>query len=562
MLPCKHLMKSQISTLKQQQSTFDINNTQTFLGLSSNYNYFDNKQITTNLKVSYQTINENTKLYKWLNMTFETNELNTLLQYLESTRFDFVNYLRDANVGICDTIEKTKKWSQKYDVNELAYESQLKEETHLSHDTLDYDAEEFLLNLNLFSGSLLNDSAQSKSNRSTQHINYDSDSDLNSLNESQHNFNPNQKSQKVGKKSGIKSTRKENMRTTTDDLFDSSILANKNDKMFEENMSSSTRTNKLKEDALSKLEKKLERKQRRREKAKDFYILSFDNELSETSSSESQSDSDSDEFLLSNKQSNVEKEDDEESTSLSSMTTLNNESDNQQQTRLSKSQSNELIGLELRQKLVDYLFANEESCKTYLNSNLSNFLTALDSFFQASNLDNKFVNSNSSNSLCDQIMHIYNDLFACNNESSTAKVNSNALIDEKLSINNANLDKANNSDKDKMTTNALDSSMNTRKSNESNDSNQGGTDSGIESINSTSNQNDVGPFLSAILNRLEHMLSNSLQINFLITGILARLSYYPQVLLNSFLLNPNLVMQPNVKSLIQVHSYQIITLQF
>jgi hypothetical protein len=193
------------------------------------------------------------------------------------------------------------------------------------------------------------------------------------------------------------------------------------------------------------------------------------------------------------------------------------------------------------------LFANEESSKTYLNSNLSNFLTALDSFFQASNLNNKFGNSNPPNLLCDQIMNIYNDLFSPNYDSSNAKA------DEKLLINNLNLGKA-NLEMDKLNTHALDSSMNTRKSNESNDSNQGGTDSGIESINSTSNQNDVGPFLSAIMNRLEHMLSNSLHINFLITGILARLSYYPQVLLKSFLLNPNLVMQPNVKSLIQVHS--------
>lgn len=62
----------------------------------------------------------------------------------------------------------------------------------------------------------------------------------------------------------------------------------------------------------------------------------------------------------------------------------------------------------------------------------------------------------------------------------------------------------------------------------------------------------VGPFLCAILNRLEHLLSNSLQINFLVTGIFARLAFYPQLLLRSFLLNNSLVLQPNVKSLIQV----------
>jgi hypothetical protein len=546
-------MRGQISTLKQQQSTIGINNTQMFLGLSSNYNYFDNNQMTTNLKVSYQTIHENTKLYKWLNMTFETNELNKMLHYLESTRFDFVNYLRDANAGICDTIEKTKKWSQKYDLIEMTNENEFKDETRLSHDILDYDAEEFLLNLNIFSSSLLNDSTQSKSNRSTQHINYDSDSDLNSLNEVQHHYaNPNQKNQNISKKLLNKLARKEKLRTTTDDLFDSSILSNKNDNMFEENLSTSSRTNKLKENAFSKLERKLERKQQRREKAKDFYILSFDNELSETSSSESQTDSDD---RLSNKQDNADKGDDDESDSLSSTATLNNESSTPSSTRLRKSLSNELISSELKQKLVDYLFANEESCSTYLNSNLSNFLTALDSFFHASNLDNKFRNTNSSNTLCDQITNIYNDLFAYSNDQSTdVKIDSNVFMDEKLSISNLNLEKTDHK-KENLITNALDSSMNTRNSNESNDFNQAGTDSGVESINSTSTQSDVGPFLCALLGRLEHMLSNSLQINLLITGILARLSYYPQVLLKSYLLNPNLVMQPNVKSLIQVHYF-------
>ena len=77
-------------------------------------------------------------------------------------------------------------------------------------------------------------------------------------------------------------------------------------------------------------------------------------------------------------------------------------------------------------------------------------------------------------------------------------------------------------------------------------------DSGCESSNSAPKENDIGPFLCALLNRLDHMLSNSLQVNFLVTGLLARLAYYPQLLLRTFLLNHNLVMQPNVKSLFQI----------
>ncbi|KAK5865687.1 hypothetical protein PBY51_019936 [Eleginops maclovinus] len=62
----------------------------------------------------------------------------------------------------------------------------------------------------------------------------------------------------------------------------------------------------------------------------------------------------------------------------------------------------------------------------------------------------------------------------------------------------------------------------------------------------------TGPFVSVLLSRLENMLSNSLHVNLLLTGILAQLATYPQPLLRSFLLNTNLVFQPTVRSLYQV----------
>ncbi|XP_061574556.1 FHF complex subunit HOOK-interacting protein 1A [Cololabis saira] len=62
----------------------------------------------------------------------------------------------------------------------------------------------------------------------------------------------------------------------------------------------------------------------------------------------------------------------------------------------------------------------------------------------------------------------------------------------------------------------------------------------------------TGPFVSVLLSRLENMLSNSLHVNLLLTGILAQLAAYPQALLRSFLLNTNLVFQPSVRSLYQV----------
>ncbi|XP_077426343.1 FHF complex subunit HOOK-interacting protein 1A [Vanacampus margaritifer] len=62
----------------------------------------------------------------------------------------------------------------------------------------------------------------------------------------------------------------------------------------------------------------------------------------------------------------------------------------------------------------------------------------------------------------------------------------------------------------------------------------------------------TGPFVSVLLSRLENMLSNSVHVNLLLTGILAQLASYPQPLLRSFLLNTNLVFQPTVRSLYQV----------
>ncbi|XP_064165863.1 FHF complex subunit HOOK-interacting protein 1B-like [Anguilla rostrata] len=62
----------------------------------------------------------------------------------------------------------------------------------------------------------------------------------------------------------------------------------------------------------------------------------------------------------------------------------------------------------------------------------------------------------------------------------------------------------------------------------------------------------TGPFMAVVFSKLECMLQNSLYVNILLTGILARLACYPQPLLRSFLLNTNVVFQPSVKSLVQV----------
>jgi len=66
------------------------------------------------------------------------------------------------------------------------------------------------------------------------------------------------------------------------------------------------------------------------------------------------------------------------------------------------------------------------------------------------------------------------------------------------------------------------------------------------------NSPNIGSFLTSLLSKLETMMANSLYVNLLLTGLLARLACYPQPLLRSFLLNHTLVFQPTVKSLVQV----------
>ncbi|KAM3857467.1 LOW QUALITY PROTEIN: FHF complex subunit HOOK interacting protein 1Ab [Diretmus argenteus] len=62
----------------------------------------------------------------------------------------------------------------------------------------------------------------------------------------------------------------------------------------------------------------------------------------------------------------------------------------------------------------------------------------------------------------------------------------------------------------------------------------------------------TGPFISVLLSRLENLLENSISVNLLVTGILARLASYPQPLLRDFLLCTHTHYQPNTRTLYQV----------
>lgn len=65
----------------------------------------------------------------------------------------------------------------------------------------------------------------------------------------------------------------------------------------------------------------------------------------------------------------------------------------------------------------------------------------------------------------------------------------------------------------------------------------------------------AGPFISVLFSRLENMLENSMEVNLLVTGILAQLAAYPQPLLRCFLLNTQAAFQPSVRSLYQVSMF-------
>lgn len=61
-----------------------------------------------------------------------------------------------------------------------------------------------------------------------------------------------------------------------------------------------------------------------------------------------------------------------------------------------------------------------------------------------------------------------------------------------------------------------------------------------------------GPFLEALLMRVDQMLTSSIHVNLLVATLLSRLAAYPTPLLTSLLLDTSIVFQPAVRSLVQV----------
>ena len=72
-----------------------------------------------------------------------------------------------------------------------------------------------------------------------------------------------------------------------------------------------------------------------------------------------------------------------------------------------------------------------------------------------------------------------------------------------------------------------------------------------------------GPFLDLLFEKIELMPTNNLATNLLVTGVISQLASYPQPLLRSVLLHPDLILQPSIRGLFTAiaslrYSYQFI----
>ena len=60
----------------------------------------------------------------------------------------------------------------------------------------------------------------------------------------------------------------------------------------------------------------------------------------------------------------------------------------------------------------------------------------------------------------------------------------------------------------------------------------------------------IGSFLETLVKSVDGWLNNSIEVNLALCSILSRLASYPQPLLQSLMLNPYLILQPSIPSLV------------
>lgn len=67
----------------------------------------------------------------------------------------------------------------------------------------------------------------------------------------------------------------------------------------------------------------------------------------------------------------------------------------------------------------------------------------------------------------------------------------------------------------------------------------------------------IGLFLKIVMDKLMDMMEHPPSVNILLTRLLSRLTYYPQPLLRSLLLNHQLVLKPGVPNLLSVRAWSL-----
>ena len=310
------------------------------------------------------------------------------------------------------------------------------------------------------------------------------------------------------------------------------------------------------------IDKSIGSKQATRNHSNDFYVLSFDNELSETESGDS---SNSSSPLSMNKSDN---EDNHSTTaSLSSTATINNDSSSStpskqlNQSSSSLDSSAKYLTAENHDKLVEYLFLDEENKNLCLNRGLTEFLDGLDKFFRKLDIKITRMKQKDISLVIDKIFAMYNEALkpktkTVTNEATVASPERvPSPIEEENEITHTRQE---NVDSNLTTFPVYNGNDSFNSSTDSINTNSQAVDSGIESTKDfASREADIGPFLSAILNRLDGMLANSLEINLIVTGLISRLAHYHQNLIRKLLLDAGLTLQPNIKSLIQVRGYSL-----
>jgi hypothetical protein len=557
-------------------------------------------------------------------------------------RFNFVEYLKDAKFGIERTAQRTTKWMHNYDtLSTNSLSTNLNSNSQQNVELVEQSSSE---NNNTTAAATVN-SKQASPKKSPQHsilaesmtannqynmssfheLDYDPDEFLFNLKINSTSLeDPNIRSARSTVNIFAKDEEENDDDDDDDDDDELSILSerhepkNSNSKSKHHHHKGTSSSSSSSTKPVRSSEKKTDssapkrRAKNPRNRSNDFYVLSFDNELSETESTTTTDEHSSSSSLSLSKSANNDHIEDNDSTnaaSLTSNTTINQDSSSgtpppastagkdRKKSVSSLESTDRFMTSQNRDRLVEYLFLDEENHHMYMETGLTEFLTGLDRFFRELNIKTSRMKPKELGGLLDQIVDMYDEVLSPKRrlpaveaavEKVEAKEEEEANSDEsKPVISNENevvVDAVKSSAETTCTTTTNSTSNLTTfpvyngndSFNSSTDSiatNSQAVDSGIESTkdfagrhqatmssssSAGSSESDIGPFLSAILGRLDGMLGNSLEVNLLVTGLIGRLAYYHQNMIRSFLLDGDLALHPNVKSLIQVRYFSLI----